>query len=226
MAFSFSEDIGIKEAVSKLHLEAKTTIMQLKRKIELLESELKQKNETISELESKLTPLYSHKEEIQTLITLLSESLNININHSDSVKKLKQKIQNQQEIISQLKQTKTTQKKEIETSSELFQHPVILQKIKDIHRVISYSQDHIWSIITILLQNKELTIDQITLYTDIARSSTSSIVSKMKSLKLIKKRNEGRKYLYSLNIPYIKTLIKNYNKKQELKQFQKKLRRK
>jgi len=231
----FPDDVTLPEVVSKLHLESKKVITSLERENQLLKRELEKSKKRIKKLEeglaSKNNQIDPSKRLIEEFISEISSILNLDFNLSENnlIQKLKTKIDNQNEIIEELKQ-KLHQESEntiqFQSNSELFQEDIIISKIKQVYQLVPYKEDHIWDIISILITYQELTLDKITLYTKIKKSSTSAILGKRINLNLITKRRRGRKVLYSLNISYIKGLIKHQKKKGEIQTLKKEIKNK
>jgi DNA-binding transcriptional ArsR family regulator len=206
-------DKNIVNYVSKMHVLAKGTIDHLDRENKVLRRELLQKEQELESLQLKVDQIY----EIFNIETSdkgdpLVQEL------KDQNAALKKKIDKLQQEPSELLSLEDT------PIIDLFKHPFIREKIKQVDRLVSYAEEHIWSIITCLIQNEELSLDQLTLFNKIAKSSTSSIISKMRKLHLIKMRKRGRTPVYSLDIEYLKNLIKTHEKKKRIQTLSNKIR--
>jgi len=212
-SYSLPKDIGMKEAVSKMHLEAKKVITKLKREIK----RLKEENNTLKQ--NVRTILENIKEPVETLCHLLD----IHYEKPETTKhRYIRRIRELEEEIKKLRASHLTVEEHYQNALDLLKHPSVQKEIRRVMDTLSYSEKWVWDILSILIDKKEATINSVSrLITDIKRGSVAAIMGRLNQENIFKKHQKSYKHYYSINEEHLKALINRELKKKEIQKLKK-----
>jgi len=160
-------------------------------------------------------------DELREGVKRMSEALGLDV--GDGGGQLKKKLQKKEDRIqeleakvSQLQQQGYSLDEEFEEKMDFLKHDAVRDEISKASSKMQTKEDHTWDVLSVLVDQDEVQIDDITPYTEVSRSSVSGILSKLANHSIVKKRKSGQQTYYSLNVDGMKEIIQTRKKRSEM----------
>lgn len=107
---------------------------------------------------------------------------------------------------------------------DFLKHDAVREEIERAAGKTKTKEDHTWDVISVLIDNDRVKIDEIVPYVEVSRSSVSGILSKLADHGVVTKSNRGRSHYYALNIDGMKDLIQQRQKREEMSELKSEVR--
>lgn len=236
MAQQFTEAMAsggspeVQEKVDEIREEKNERIRELESDKEELENELSEVRESRQQLQQRVEDLeeyeqaVQHMDELREGVKRMSEALGLDVDGSDE--QLKKKLQNKNERvdeleakISKLEQQGYSLDEEFEDKMDFLKHDAVRDEVTKAADKVTYDEDNAWDALSVLVDQEEATLDDLSPYVSISRSSLSSVMARLAEHGVVKKGKSGQKNLYSLNTDGMRDIIQTRKKRSEMNEL-------
>ncbi|WP_049996398.1 helicase HerA domain-containing protein [Halococcus sediminicola] len=220
----------VQEKVDEIREEKNERIRELESERDDLESELSNVRESRQELQQRVENLeeyeqaVQHMDELREGVRRMSEALGLDAAGSDD--QLKKKLQGKNDRISELESKISQLEKqgysldeEFEGKMDFLKHEAVRDEISKASGKMQTNEEHTWDVLSVLVDQDKVELDDITPFTDVSRSSVSKILSKLQNHSIVKKNRESRDTYFSLNTDGMKDIVQTRKKRSEMNEL-------
>lgn len=220
----------LQQKIAEIREQKNERIRELESEKDELQEEVKDVRESRQQLQQRVEELeeyeqaVDHMDELREGVKRMSEALGLDVDGSDE--QLKKKLRNKEDRIDELEaQISKLEKQgysldeEFEEKMDFLKHDAVSDEISKASGKMSTKEDHTWDVISVLVDQDQVQIDDITPYTEVSRSSVSGILSKLQNHSIVKKKKRGNDVYYSLNTDGMKDIIQTRKKRSEMAQL-------
>ncbi|WP_049937192.1 helicase HerA domain-containing protein [Haloplanus natans] len=225
----------VEEKVDEIREEKNERIRELESEKQELENEVSQLREENQSLQQQVSELEEYEQAVQHMDQLregvqrMSEALGLDTGSTDE--KLKEKLQKKEEQIDDLeaKVQKLQQQgysldDEFEEAMDFLKHEAVKEEVEKASDKTTYSEDNAWDALSVLVDQEEATLSDLTPYVDINRGSLSKIMARLAEHDVVDKGKKGQKNLYSLNTEGLKDIVQTQKKRSEMADLKEKVK--
>ncbi len=216
-----------REALQEIREEKDSRIRELENRKQELEDEVQEVRESRQQLQQRVEELeeyeqaVEHMDELREGVKRMSEALGLDIGEGDE--RLRQKLQKKEEQIDELQTQVSELKKqgysldeEFEEKMDFLKHEAVCTEIEKAADKTSVKSDHVWDVLSVLVDQEELTNDDIVPYVEISKSSIKNVLPRLVEHNVVKQSKDGKKHIYSLNAEGMKEIVQMQKKRSEM----------
>ncbi len=226
----------LQASIEEIREEKNEEIRELKRERDELRGRVKDLREANADLTERVDDLEEYEQAVENLdelreaVSRMSEALGMDVGDSDA-EKWRKKLANKDERIDdletqveRLKQEGYSLDEEFSEKMDFVRHEAVREEITRAAGKTKTKEDHTWDVISVLIDNERVKIDEIVPFVGVSRSSVSGILSKLADHGVVSKSNRGRAHYYALNIDGMKSIIQQQQKREEMNDLKQQVR--
>lgn len=202
---------------------------ELAERVDDAEETIAEQRERIEELEE-YEHLYEHREELEEAIRRAGEALGIAPggdveqyreqlrSERERVEELEAKVESQETMIGEA----TGPGEQFQEVLDLLRHPATKQAVARAGKKSKTSVEHMWDVLFVLADRKEdedTQLDDIVPLVDVARSSVSDILTRLREHDLVHREHRGQQTYYELRRDALELIIEQQQKRNELNEL-------
>lgn len=229
---STTDDDGLEEEIESIREEKEDEIQSLKERLNKKDEEINEYQERLGEAEKKAEKweknkdVYDRIDDVREEIRMLAKITNTGLDGDKKAQQLQQRIHDLEaerdmleKRVEELEENPSVLGEKFESRMDFLQDDLVQSQVSQAVTNTTLGEQHFQDALVYLVENGESTTKQVGELLDITRSNVGNVLRRLHEQKVLKRRKQGNKYKYDLNVDGIEEIKEHKAKKQRLREI-------